>query len=647
MKKYLSVIFLCLLLSWESYAVVQIKPGLALSQGSNSYLIKYTNNNINVKDTILTGENGEYKFSYVELTPDYYDYVGMECCPSYPAYTLHLELPQNATNVQVHVHNIEYTRVGLNFPYLPVQSSITGFPEIVCRNHNLYNDSYLMDQYYHDWYLLSMTYTRLVARGVNFSIYPVHYHLPDIAEVMTSAEFEITYEGSPLSTLYQYLNYTSAHFFDNYIGREHYLPMEPVIDGEPYLIITERQYENYIDDFRNHKESLGYHVFVNFVEDIGNTPEAIRTRIISYYTGCKLKYVLLAGSLHAIPFSSGEEDNYWNPPTDIYYTCLDNIHIEEQNDYHPHVFLGRWDVRNSDELSTVIKKTIRSELSMYGNNSHKMASFSGTDSPKLSNIAQARWIKTNVIDESSYLCGHFYDGRNATTSPFTYEDMKVEIEDRDNPLWMYMYFGHGSYSWMANPYCFDYYDINNCVNSDLPYQPFGFSFACSNGDLYKNTCFSRYWMNVKNGGIGMMAATESTIIECNRWFSRKLFSPLVDYQPLMTIGELIANAKERYYYADQVPYRRRHIAKYIYLGDPSLYIHGLDIYHVHHFAPTRESSFLEDADPYKVKILSINGILLEELLYSEFQNRTYPSGMYLIQLFDESDNLIDVIKTIR
>ena len=71
MKKHL--LFLYLLFSVESFALTQIQPGLSLSQGSNSYLITFTNDNINVRDTILASVNGEYKFSYVQLTPDYYE----------------------------------------------------------------------------------------------------------------------------------------------------------------------------------------------------------------------------------------------------------------------------------------------------------------------------------------------------------------------------------------------------------------------------------------------------------------------------------------------------------------------------------------------------------------------------------------------
>lgn len=418
------------------------------------------------------------------------------------------------------------------------------------------------------------------------------------------------------------------------------------IGEEPYLIITEKKYQNKIQSFKAHKESLGYKVFVEYVDEIGNTPSAIRTRIISYYTGKNLKYVLLVGSLTAIPFSAGQPDCMTNPLTDIYYTCLDNLNIAKQKDFHPHVFLGRWDVYSEYELAIIMNKTIKSELAMYQYNSHKIASFSGTDNPKLSNIDQAKWVKTDVINASSYLMGQFYDGRYASIQKITYSDIKLEIEDQDNPLWMFLYFGHGDHPWIASPFNFYYSDINCCVNSSLPYQPFGFSFACMNAALYESECFARAWTNVPSGGIGMMASTDKAIIECNKWFSRKLFAPLVTKEPSLTIGEMIANAKERYYYADQVPYRRNHIAKYIYLGDPSLFIHGYQKSLMHKSCEKSLESNRNTAAPYYVRITNLQGILIGEMLYENLSEKNDLSGIYVLQIFDMEYNLIDVVKVL-
>lgn len=638
-----------LLASMACLASVQIQPGLILDQGGNTYTIQYTNERFSARDTFLVGENGEFKFSYVQLSPDYYDYVGDECAPMYPSYTLHLELPWNATNVTLHVLSLNYTHVDLTYPYIPVQSSITGHPEIICYDNTLYSSNTLMNQYYQDWYLLGQTYTRMLSRGVNFSLYPVHYHIDGVTDVLREAKFEITFEGGKIEDLYNRDNFSSSNFFDNYRDREFFKPLEcPVIKGDPYLIITERQYEDSIKVFKSHKEALGYNVIVEYVDDIGSDPDKIRTRIITHYTGVQLKYVLLVGSLEKIPFSAGQDEHFTNPPTDIYYTCLDNLLIVNQKDYHPHVYLGRWDVYDKEQLSNVMRKTIKSENAMYQHNSHRIASFSGTNTPWVSYRDQARWIKKDVIDASTYLNGQFFNGWNSTApASCPYQDMKDEIENEKQPLWMFMYFGHGYWYWMADPYQFYYYDIDNCHNNSLPYQPFGFSFACYNGNIYKRACFARDWMNVRNGGIGMMAATEETVIECCKYYSRKLFSPIVEKQPTMTIGELIANAKERYYYADQVPYRRNHIAKFIYLGDPSLYIHGLNIHSYRLMAPAHESSIMEECTPHKVKVWNTNGRLLEVMSYSEYNEYDFPSGVYIVQLLDQIDNTLEVIKVVR
>ena len=50
-----NILCACVLFSIESYATVQIQPGLFLSQGGNSYLIKYTSDDIHVLDTLLIG----------------------------------------------------------------------------------------------------------------------------------------------------------------------------------------------------------------------------------------------------------------------------------------------------------------------------------------------------------------------------------------------------------------------------------------------------------------------------------------------------------------------------------------------------------------------------------------------------------------
>lgn len=637
-----------LLASMACLASVQIQPGLILDQGGNTYTIQYTNERFSARDTFLVGENGEFKFSYVQLSPDYYDYVGDECAPMYPSYTLHLELPWNATNVTLHVLSLNYTHVDLTYPYIPVQSSITGHPEIICYDNTLYSSNTLMNQYYQDWYLLGQTYTRMLSRGVNFSLYPVHYHIDGVTDVLREAKFEITFEGGKIEDLYNRDNFSSSNFFDNYRDREFFKPLEcPVIKGDPYLIITERQYEDSIKVFKSHKEALGYNVIVEFVDDIGSDPDKIRTRIISHYTGCQLKYVLLVGCLDKIPFSAGSNESMTNPPTDIYYTCLDNLLIAKQKDFHPHVFLGRWDVNSKYQLSRIMRKTMKSENAMYRNISHKIASFSGSDIPRTSNIDQSDWVERNVINASTYLTGQSFDGRYATTTPEPYHDMKVQIEDSEKPLWMFMYFGHGDYDWIAHPYELTTTRINLCNNNTLPYQPFGFSFACRNGNLFKTDCFAREWTNLKNGGIGIMASTVDAVIECNRWYSRKLFSPLVEKQPTMTIGELLANAKERYYYADQVPYRRNHIAKYIYLGDPSLYIHGLNTHSYRLMAPVHSSATIEEKAPYKVKIWNINGLLLDEFLYSEIEEHSYPIGVHIVQILDHSNNIIEVKKIVR
>ena len=647
MKKLL--LFLFLQSTLIGFATVQIQPGLTLSHGTRSYVINYVNETVQTNDTVLLGTDAEYSFSYVQLQHDYYDEVGEECAPMYPAYTMFLQVPLFASNVQIHIHSLHYEQVTLNFPYIPVQSTIEDEEFFVCMDNSLYDDPASMDHYYPDWCSLEPPYNRLGKSGINFTIYPVHYHSDGNADVLTEATFEITYDGPALSQLYEEIDARAVSFFDNYRDRDVFNDdINPVIDNEDYLIITEQQYEDSILVFKEHKESLGYNVHVAYVEDIGNSPQDIRYCIISHYTSCNLKYVLLVGSLTAIPFSNGTQEDFFDPPTDIYYTCLDNLDINEQSELHPHVFLGRWDCENSYYLSKVMRKTMRSELSMFYNEPNRIHAFSGTGNVgTLMNKNQAKWIKTNVITPAPHIVGDYTDGRYANIgNQVSYYDMQTELTDTDNPLWMFLYFGHGSWNWLADPYRFMWNDMYNCVNHHLPYQPFGFAFSCYVGNLYRFDCFAREWLCSGEGGITMMAATEKTIIECNKWFSRKMFSQLIEKQSSLTIGELIANAKEKYYYADKVLYRRNHAAKYVLLGDPSLYIYGLDVYNPYLISPERSNSQKDENQVHKVRVFSVSGLFIGEYSYNELDYLEMLDGAYLLQMLDKNDNIVQTIKKV-
>lgn len=642
-------LFSVALLFWATalLASVQVQPGLTLTHGGQSYTIQYVNSEFSVRDTTLIDTLNHYNFSYVQMLPDYYDYVGEEGAPMYPAYTLFLQLPITATNLQVTIKSMHTVNVLLNNPYLPVQLTYEDSAAIVDMNQDLYSKSELLENYFHDWFSIEDKYIRYTSSGTNFTLYPVHYHTNSMAEVLTDAEFEITYEGSPLEEMYEDIDLLNVSFFDNYLDHDLFDPnIEPIINGDEYLIITESKFYDSIKVFADFKTSLGYNVEIVCTEDIGTTPTHIRNSIISHYFRPQgLKYVLLAGSIDEIPYSSGNNKEHYDEYTDMLYICLDETNIDEQVRMHPFVLLGRWVVNDNAELSNIIQKTIRAEQNMYNATARKrMHIFAG--SGNIDYRTRAKWVKDNVISPChNFICGN-YTTHATTNLPegVPYYDIQVQLQETELPLWMFVYFGNSDEEKLGLPYNFGYDNIESCVNKSLPFQPFAFVFADKIGMIDESKCFANSWIQSENGGVGILAASNTTLTECNKWFAYKLLAQLKNHDIKMPIGQLIMDSKEKY--NSVLDYRRKHTAKYNYLGDPSLYVFGLNLENQANQMPSKKHNELVP-EPCKVKVYTITGLLLAEMDNNEFDIKLLCGGTYIIVQLDKNNNILSTQKILK
>lgn len=179
-----------------------------------------------------------------------------------------------------------------------------------------------------------------------------------------------------------------------------------------YLIITRGMFRSTIENFVTWKESKGLSVAVENVDNIINDHSGvdnlgkIRNCIKQYYQDNQVKWVLLVGDAdpddgppdggapsYALDKNWEVPTRYvWNPdgagddsytnmddnytPTDYYYAGLtdnwdadadskfgesSNNSTQEEADWVAEVYVGRWPVRTTSELQTVMSKTINSE----------------------------------------------------------------------------------------------------------------------------------------------------------------------------------------------------------------------------------------------------------------------------------------------
>lgn len=127
----------------------------------------------------------------------------------------------------------------LKYPYLPVLLTPGGDDLIVDFDSNLYNDSILLEKYYNEWGKLDSPYQHLGCMGIDFTLYPVHYHYGGKVYVLREAQFVITYSGSPLEDIYDEYNNFAINYFDNYSGKEEFEKVEPtIIINSDKIVIT-------------------------------------------------------------------------------------------------------------------------------------------------------------------------------------------------------------------------------------------------------------------------------------------------------------------------------------------------------------------------------------------------------------------------
>ncbi len=141
-----------------------------------------------------------------------------------------------------------------------------------------------------------------------------------------------------------------------------------------YVIIVEDSLREALEQFVEHREQSGYNVAVysysQIVDEFGfgyRTPDAIKNFLYQLSTNTPISHVLLVGGhtydylnrsnaavapVNFIPaFYRSSSDLIHATPTDLPF-------VDFNDDGAPELAIGRWPVRDADELSTIIRKTI-------------------------------------------------------------------------------------------------------------------------------------------------------------------------------------------------------------------------------------------------------------------------------------------------
>jgi len=274
-----------------------------------------------------------------------------------------------------------------------------------------------------------------------------------------------------------------------------------------YLIISGNQWKDGLNDFvafRNNR----FNVSLVTTSQTGTSSSAIQ----SYIKGLNPVpgYILLVGDIADIPQSKGTGEG----STDLYYSTT-------SGDYKPEIFLGRFSVANSTDLSNIIKKTMFMETSLAGIS--KKAVLTGGEDAGSGDIAE----KTHNDCISLYLTPKGY------TSTKLYYNSNTGINKAslsgaiNSGVIFNVYSGHGfETEWAVTDWQFGMTDIEQLTNTTS--YPLTYGFACLTGAYYEAKCVTETYTRAKNGAVIAVGATISTMWDPDDQIERGMFKAIFD-----------------------------------------------------------------------------------------------------------------------
>ncbi len=658
MKKILFLLAFVIISVFANASIVTtLQPGLTLEQDSDRYIIHFIMSDYQVVEETVQDWNGNFTFSRISPSYNYFYHLNEDGRPALPFYFLFLTWPRLQTwNVTYTINSSE--TISLDYDYIPAQSH--------SRDINIlsYDQSYYGSYDIH-WHWDECDIHRVnfgFQSGIFFSLFPFHYE-PSNREltIVTEATYEIRCSNnSLLSDLEELISrdiISATSLFDN-ITQIHASVEPEDFEGASYLIIAADQWcdDVALNTFVSHKESLGYYVQKECLGNIGSSAEDIRTFIQSTYNDCNLKYVLLVGDISDIPYSNGYEVDMDDPPTDIYYACLDSVSIYSQSyDLSPDVYVGRWPINNDIQLCNIVYKTIKSDNFLGLHLPDRIAIFTGSGDYEDSFYDDGIFLFDNIVSFSqNYYTGVLYDGRSTTIDGLTLETELTQADTEYDPTWLFIYSGHSHNGVIGLPYAIYAADIEQGIpTATLPYQSFGFAFTCLLGNLYVANNFVNAWIGSPDGGVTFLASTTRTPVDPDKDLIHVMFNQ-IKYSPAMSIGEFTTNGIAKYYNAEINIDRFNEAKRYVLYGDPSLYLSGITFLDVAE-SPNRqhrnlelESNIISQHDEnliinpsffeniQSVQLLSVTGQLLRSSSTNNLNLQELSAGLYIVII--KSDN---------
>jgi hypothetical protein len=426
--------------------------------------------------------------------------IGELGTPKLPASKKLIEIPFGA-EVSVKVKNYtlnEYqlSDFGIEFPVMPVQPSIRKDQDAADVPFEFDQEIYGKDFFIeHEPVTVEVLGVMRGHRMARITVAPVSYNpAKGILRVMNDIEVEISFSNVDAelteyvkgSTWSPYFEVVQNSLLNNL--RDGY-PNHPDLTKYPvkYLIVSDRMFENDLQEFIEWKTMKGFEVILAFTDEIGSSYSQIQTWVHDQYnqgtpTDPAPSFLLLVGDVQQIPAQMGSSSNKM---TDLYYASVDG-------DYFPEMYYGRFSATSPAQLIPQIAKTLYYEKYEFDDPSYLngvtlIAGADGTWNPRVGQ-------PTVIYGTDNYFnAAHGYtDVHDYLTSPYTgcYDPEKIAVS-------LINYTAHcGQTSW-GDPQLSQTM-VNSFVNNGK--YPIAIGNCCLAADFGYGECIGETWQRVANKG---------------------------------------------------------------------------------------------------------------------------------------------------
>ena len=380
-------------------------------------------------------------------------------------------------------------------------------------------------------------------RIVVVEVRPVRYNA-DLGELEVASEmnFRLKMSGSDIALTNSEADRLNSAPFNRLLqtnvlnynqGRPVAIPNSP----ERYLIITADIFESGLSDLVALKTSQGFSVgVVNLTTVGGNTTTAIKNYIKAQYQGANPPdYVLLVGDYY--PGNAADLTNYVMRTASGYRTDLQYFTMDNETEYVPDIFYGRFPVRTAANLSDMISKLLAYNAVAGDEAWVKKIEYLASNDGGYYQVAER--THNYVIEHYTLPLGYTGifpnnpqpGGDKVYAITYSGTGANAVASMNDNRV-MLIYSGHGATTFWDAPRVTQS-DIRNMTGVAIPYVA---SHACITADFNTGESFSDTWViEPTNGALTFFGSSDSTYWTEDEVIEKAIFDHLYADTTLDTV----------------------------------------------------------------------------------------------------------------